>query len=573
MRRWTPIARRWESRRGPIVRALAATLLASAAVLVAMACAAGTARDGSGRSAPTWVPRSQEWVTLRDFRHVEAVAVSERVVYFGTTAGLERFDPLRDEWLTPLTAADGLPDDRVTALAAEPGGDAWIGTRRGLVRVLAFVDEVVRVLGPPSAPVDALAFDPRSGAVWARVAGLWWSGRGDVLDRADAPPAGTLVQAVPATRLDPMAVPWTDPARVRSSEVPDRLFRLTVVDRDARRDWYAGTWGDNARRWRSGSGDWEALYFGLAGPGGGPVVRDPGGYWFLPVSAERRELAIRAGAGVSSTRVEVATASPAPVGLARADAGLDRWSYAFPSLDSGLADVEAAAGVAVGDTLWLATEAGLVAGDGETWRSWGWRAGLTAPATALAVDGDRLWVGTRDGVALWDLARNDVVDRWMRSRHVSAIAVADDAVFVGGEDGLWAGRRDSASAVPGSLERVRTTGGTVRALALSGTSLLAATDAGLEVFDRVSGTWRRIPIEDPRLGAAPLALDVDADQVWIGTARGLTRWRPRTGEWRTYRPEDGLAGVPVLHVLAEADHVWASTPAGVSRFAWRAAEP
>lgn len=550
---------------------VAAGLLAVALAL--SACAVGGARERSSRSNPAWVPRSEEWVTVRDFRHVEAVAVTESVVYFGTTAGLERFDPLRDEWLIPLTAADGLPDDRVTALAAEPGGDAWVGTRRGLVRVLGFVDEIVRVVGPPSAPVDALAFDARDGRVWARVAGLWWSGRGDALDRADAPPPGLRAGAVPATRLDPMSVPWTDPARVRSSEVPDRLFRLTMVARDARRDWFAGTWGDNARVWRSGAGDWEALRYGLAGPGGGPVVRGPSGYWFLPVSAERRELAIRAGANRSSTRIEFATGSPAPIGLARADAELQGWSYAFPTLDPGLSDVEAAAAVAVGDTLWLATEAGLVSGDGETWTSWTWSAGLTGPATALAVDGDRLWVGTRDGVVLWSRSHEAIDDRWMRSRHVSAIAVADDAVFVGGDDGLWAGRRDSAAAAPASLERVRTTGGRVRALALSGTSLLVATDAGLEVFDRVAGTWRRIPIEDGRLGSAPLALAADPDQVWIGTARGLVRWRTATGEWRTYGLDDGLAGLPVLDVLAEADHVWASTPVGVSRFAWRAAEP
>jgi ligand-binding sensor domain-containing protein len=69
-----------------------------------------------------------------------------------------------------------------------------------------------------------------------------------------------------------------------------------------------------------------------------------------------------------------------------------------------------------------------------------------------------------------------------------------------------------------------------------------------------------------------LSLAVDPEgNVWVGTARGISRWRPGTGEWDEWTPADGLAGVPVLHVLAEDGVVWASTPAGLSRFAWREA--
>lgn len=545
------------------------------AAALAAACAAAT---GGGGSPPAdrssgFVPRSEEWVTLRDFRHVQAVAATDVLVYFGTTAGLERFDPLRDRWRSPLTAADGLPDDRVTAVAAEPGGDAWIGTRRGLVRVFAFGDEVVPVFGPPPAPVDALAWDPRQGRLWARVAGLWWTGRGDALERAAGPPPGGLRGAVPASDLDPFDVPWTDPLRVRSASAPDRLFRLTVVDRDTRGDWYAGTWGDNARRWGAGRADWEPLYFGLAGPGGGPVVKAGGGYWFLPASPEALETALRAGADPSGTWLEVAVGSPAPTGIARANAGLGRWTYDFPGLDPLLPTAAPEAAAGAGDTLWLATDAGLSVGvEGEPWRTASPRGGTDA-ATAIAVDGTRLWIGTRSGVVLRDRSGRAETETWMRGRRVTAIAVADDAVFVGAEEGLFAGRRDGPAEAPAALERVRTTGRPVRALALDGTDLYVATDTGLEVFDRVSGRWSRVPIEDPRLGGVPLTVDAGEGQVWVGTARGLVRWRRATDEWRTYVEADGLAGAPVLHVLADGDVVWASTPRGVSRFAWRAAEP
>lgn len=56
---------------------------------------------------------------------------------------------------TRLSGADGLPDERVTALAPDEGGRLWVGTRRGLVRLSAdgsrasgvlLVDETIRAL-------------------------------------------------------------------------------------------------------------------------------------------------------------------------------------------------------------------------------------------------------------------------------------------------------------------------------------------------------------------------------------------------------------------------------------------
>jgi ligand-binding sensor domain-containing protein len=157
------------------------------------------------------------------------------------------------------------------------------------------------------------------------------------------------------------------------------------------------------------------------------------------------------------------------------------------------------------------------------------------------------------------------------------VAVTPEAVYAGTDAGLFAGRRDPAPAVaaapeaarvPAEMARVEYRGGAIRALAATDTLLLVAGATGVEVFDRRAGTWR--PGEGRVTEAFALAVD-PAGNVWIGSARGLTRWRPGTGEWDEWTGVDGLAGAPVLHVLAEDGVVWASTPAGVSRFAWREA--
>ncbi|HUP19438.1 MAG TPA: hypothetical protein VM778_05730 [Gemmatimonadota bacterium] len=551
--------------------------LARAAGLVAIAGAAACASAGSGAGGTRQVPapgpttRAEEWITLSDFRHVTSAAASEAVAYFGTTAGLERYDTLRDEWLAPVTVADGLPDGRVTALAAEPvGGDVWIGTARGLARLVPFTGEVEPVSGLPPIAVQRVLVDPVRGNVFVLSGSGWWSGSSgsSFLSRSGPPPPDArLAGSVPASELDPRVVPWMDPRRVRSDAWMGRLFALTGVARDFRGDWYAGTWGDNARRWGAGRAAWEPLYFGLAGPAGGPVVRAADGYWFVPGAERAEPMAARLSALAGGLRAEVEFGDEAPVALAHASPRLDRWSYAAPGLDAGLAAAAAHAAVAIGDTLWLATDAGLVRGTGGEWRTWGAFEGpFTGPLTAVAVDGPTLWVGARDGLVAWDRATSAAGGRWLRGRSVTALAAGPEGVFAGTDGGLWAvGRDGDATIVP-------TLGRTVRALVLAEGLLLVATDWGLEARELRSGGWTRVGREDLRLGGAPLALAAEGPRVWVGTDRGLARWRRDTDEWERWDEADGLAGAPVRHLLADGDAVWASTPNGVSRYAWRAAE-
>jgi ligand-binding sensor domain-containing protein len=510
-------------------------------------------------------------VTIRDFRHVTSVAASHSLAFFGTTAGLERLDTLRDRWLAPVTVADGLPDDRVTALAADPtSGDAWIGTARGLARLVAFVDVVEPVFGPPPFRVDRLLVDPGDGSVWALVGGSWWTGRGGspVLERAPgSPPFARLAGPIPVDEVDPARLPWTDPLWVDTPLVFGTRVRLTVLDRDRRGDWFVGTWGDNGRRWRLSTQTWEPLYFGLAGAAGGPIAASASGYWFLPRSGSSRPPAADVSLAPGRVRIGLAGGSPAPVAVARANRALGDWRYAVPVEVRGLPAAESRAALASGDTVWLATDHGVVRGIGDRWERWG----SGAPARALAFDGGLLWVGAEDGLEALDRASGASIARLLSGRRVSALAVTPEAVYAGTATGLFAGRRPLPAAVPAGIERVDARGSSIRSLAVTDTLLFVASEVGLEVFDRLRGAWSPMAAGEGRAGDI-LALATDpSGQVWIGTTAGLSRLRPDTGEWDDWTPADGLAGVPVFHLLAEDGVVWASTPGGVSRFAWREA--
>ena len=532
-----------------------ATLLLSA--LAAAACGQMAGRSGEAGTLETAPPAERnigrfdpdDWITLGDFRYVATVAVSQSTAFFGTTAGVERFDTLSDRWLPPITAADGLPDDRVTALAVDPvGDDLWVGTQRGLAHLL-FDGEVEHVWGPPPTAVLDLRLDPRDGSVYAFVAGGWWRGRGGspVFDRSEPPPADA-TGAVDARDLDPTEVPWVDPLHVRSPAQPSEVFRLTRLAGDLRGDFYAGTWGDNGRRWGRARAEWEALYFGLAGPPGGPLARTTEGTWFA------------AGAGPAGD----GTARPA---LALSDSS-GMWSYAVPGRIPDLPTAVARCLLAVGDTLYMGSDYGLSRHAGEAWTTWGWSAEpALGPVTALAVDRDRLWVGTTTGLMAFDAAAGRAEAVHLRGRTVTALLAAPDTVYVGTDAGLWIGLR-RGDGEPDSFDRLRSLGAEVRALARVADFLAVGTATGLELLPPAGGEPRRI-LAGGQLTEAPLSMAADAEQLWIGTRGGLLRYWPATGEWERYGPEDGLAGGPVRHLLAEADAVWASTPRGVTRFGWR----
>lgn len=554
-----------------MTRAAAALALA---LVLAPACVSprAGAAPGGGRAEPAFdASRANEWVTIRDFRYVASVAASQSLAYLGTTAGLERFDTLRDRWLAPLTAADGLPDDRVTALVADPtSGDAWIGTARGLARLVAFVDVVEPVFGPPPFRVDRLLIDPDDGSVWALVGGLWWKGAGGspALERAaGTPPYTRLAGPAPVDEVDPARLPWTDPLWVDTPLAFGARVRLTVLDRDRRGDWYVGTWGDNGRRWRLASQSWEPLHFGLAGAAGGPLAASAAGYWFLPRAASSGPPAADVSLAPGRARIGLDGGSSAPVAVARASRDLGRWSYVVPQEVEGLPAAAAHAALAAGDTVWLATDYGVVRGVGAAWE----RMGSGEPARALAFDGDIVWVGGDDGLAALDRRTGGAVAGHLSGQRVSAVAATAEAVYAGTSVGLYAGRRRAPADPPAGFERVEARGASIRALAATDTLLLVASEVGVEVFDRRAGAWSPMAAGEGRAGEA-LALAVDpAGPIWVGTTAGLARWRPDTGEWDDWTPADGLAGVPVLHLLAEDGVVWASTPDGVSRFAWREA--
>ncbi len=261
-------------------------------------------------------------------------------LWIGTPRGLGRFDGQR--WTT-YTTAQGLADNWITALAFDAGGQLWCGTYGG--GLSAWDGERWRTYdhdnsGLPSDWVTALSVDAQ-GVLWV----------------------GTLNAGVSA--FDGRS--WHSHTRA-STGLP--LDHVTALAADAQGALWIGTAGQGLCRLAEGRGECYSL--AAAGAESGAVTA-------LAVGADGR--------------IWTGTAD----GLVAFDPSDGAW-WRWPA-PSGLSSgrVRALALDPQG-ALWVGTGAGLAAYDGATWRSYTTADGLPHPVVeALAANRDGLWAGTLGG--------------------------------------------------------------------------------------------------------------------------------------------------------------------------------
>jgi ligand-binding sensor domain-containing protein len=201
---------------------------------------------------------------------------------------------------------------------------------------------------------------------------------------------------------------------------------------------------------------------------------------------------------------------------------------------------------------------------------------------ALTADGDRLWVGTEDGLALYEKGR---WRSWREKdglpwRVVSAIAVSEKTgdvwvgLFGGGLARFSGGRFDHYNQFNSGLVN-----DVVYGVAVLDDTVWVATTAGMSALDTVTGEWeiyteKNAPMEEI------WCYNVIADDgkvyaaVWGG---GILEWDAKTRRWNAHRDpdremeidlyrDDGLIHIITTSASYVDEVLWASTYFGLSRY-------
>jgi ligand-binding sensor domain-containing protein len=534
-----------------------AAALALAAVLVVQ-----PAHAQSGRA---WRPGDRVLVTR--FAEVGAVAADLRTVYAASELGLERYDFGRRRWQDPVTVLDGYPvAERPQALAVDAAANAlWLATALGgLYSYDISFGRWRRV--PVSTPGPITALVAASDGLWIYAQPNWLHLQSGSFF-ADVVPPGQLPAAIRAQGASPLQqAARTDPylaSALGSLGVSERLRHWPVtsaVPGDRAGSWWLGTWGGNLLRFEGHTGESERLDFGLLSSGVSALAGDGTQLWFGGDGRDRWTGVTRASGDLGDWRswdsredgapdAAVLAILPAPdaVWFAAGDGlfRLDRRSQRFTRLDEHdlpSATVSALA-PAPGGGVWAGTRAGLalVGADGRVQGHW--LAGNAVHQLALA--GDTLWLASDAGLlVLPDVSRAFASDP----------AAADSA-------------RRAAVAIQPAPDAGALAGRVLGALPAAG-ALWALTPNAVWRRDPSAGWLPARDATLASIGE-PLALAPDAAGLWVAGANGIARWDAGTRAWRSFTVGPDLPAGPVRAVLAVGDAVWAATPAGAVRLPLR----
>jgi len=201
---------------------------------------------------------------------------------------------------------------------------------------------------------------------------------------------------------------------------------------------------------------------------------------------------------------------------------------------------------------------------------------------SLKADGDRLWVGTEDGLALLEDGKWKV---WQEKdglpfKVVSSIAVSEKTgdvwlgLFGGGVARFSGGRFDHFHQLNSGLVN-----DVVYSLTILDDELWVATTAGVSSYNTVTGEWEIFTDQNaPMEEIWCYSIDAHGKRVYVAVwGGGILEWDVDTKLWDAHHDpdhemeidlyrDDGLIHIITTSVSFRDDIMWASTYFGLSRY-------
>ncbi len=251
----------------------------------------------------------------------------------------------------------------------------------------------------------------------------------------------------------------------------------------------------------------------------------------------------------------------------------NRWYSFDPATVWGLeeGDVQALQ-VDENGTVWIATNVGLMFGNGKTFRHLRKIDGLPSERIhdVQPMKGGA-WISTRNGLAFIEKKTAEVIRPDKEKEHDAALGMwnqlaADrDTLYVSGPSYLMKRVKN------GPWEEIDVTS-TVG----SGSDPMAlwAERGYIAIGDRQGIAWRTTKGEWRQafnhLWGDGYVFDIDfhGGYFWLGTDRGLAKYDPTQGDAILYTTKEGLPGNVVYEVHGDGDYIWLGTDVALSRFHW-----
>lgn len=460
-------------------------------------------------SGSTWAYDRTLWTSFPSMNYVTGIAESTETIYVATTGGIRRYNRFTKKWRAPITKSDGLPDNRVQNIVFDPNvNELWFETPSGSGRWLEGLQTILLGGAPTRQP-----FQPRN---TFRLSSI-------------IPPFGY----------------YLDPNRIRG---PRQDFAITQTHVDSWNNLWIGTWG---------------LGIGLANLND----RQLQFHTFGPI--EENVTALATDGNTLWVGGEDTYRAPAR-GISRYHYQTQTWQYFEAAHIMGLENPQIKTILADSNMVWFGTHKGLTKYNKKSNR---WLTYRTTEywghINALAKDRHLLWMGSQRGLALLN-TRTDSLDRVSGSEQaiIHAMVTGPQTIWAGTESGLYACARGTrtwrAVSDPQNMSKR-----TIRALTIQDSILWMATEYPSTLIRHAiaSNTWQEYAL--PEIGGSHrVSMAATEKHVWVSTNQGAFLLDISRRLFTRYHTTDGLMHPRVQAILTHQEDVWFGTAEGLSRFRW-----
>lgn len=265
------------------------------------------------------------------------------------------------------------------------------------------------------------------------------------------------------------------------------------------------------------------------------------------------------------------------------------WHRWRPKRKDTLSDNSVSSIVVDDQYVWVGTRDGANRFDKLALRWDQYKTGHGLPAnnvTSVSNDGNNIWVGTNSGIGKYPRTADDL-NAWIAytsgteiqpasvSKEFAESLVTDEIwCIASSKKNVWVGTRRGVSKYDigkDTWKTITTEDGLasdeISCIAIDGDRIWFGTDRGVTVYSDQTETWTSYTTQDGLASNKVTSIDVDGTEVWIGTYNaGVSRFDPESNNWTTYTRKDGLAHNGILSIAVGDVYVWFGTYRGLSRF-------
>ena len=206
------------------------------------------------------------------------------------------------------------------------------------------------------------------------------------------------------------------------------------------------------------------------------------------------------------------------------------------------------------------------------WRAFNTNNGVAKKIVSMAVDGDKLWVGSEKGLSLLDKRTEQwksfySAEKGISGNFVNALLDQPDALWTGTNGGIGRFNKGQKTWRRYS-EKEGLAGVEIKALAQVGQKVWAGTSAGaLLEYNPGADRWKKIEATDPLKNGGVYALLATRERVFVCRDSGVSVCDLLTGQWESITPADGLLSGMVFGAAEDKNGIWFGTDKGASRLA------